>query len=328
MFIVIEGTDASGKSSLVEEINKQLGYEATLFHKGKPEVESRRWVLDEYAISVSKTYSDGKVYLADRWHWGEVTYAPTKRPHTDKDGFGLLGVSGWRWVELFLLSRGVAQFWLHQPLEVISERLKSRGDDFVEIHELEHILKSYANAFSQTAQCVELNPARESIDDLPRLAAHVISVAQDRHAAAKKLFKYGGYIGSPHPHVLLVGDKRNDKTITGLPFMPVNSNSGDYLLSCLPDPFWKNVGIINGDDINGKPLVMLWNCLGRPRIVALGRMAEKYLLASGFDSSSYAVVPHPQYVRRFHHHDRAGYGAAIERLSSQEYDKGDSWILP
>jgi hypothetical protein len=328
MFIVIEGTDASGKSSLIAEIQKQLGSNVELFHKGRPEVESRRWVLDEYAISVSNSYSSNKTYLSDRWHWGEVTYAPLKRPHTDADGYGLLGTAGWRWVELFLLSRGVAQFWLYQPLDVITKRLQSRGDDFISVDELSQILDNYTKAVKNTASCLTLCPDSDSLSDTPELAAAVIRIAKERERAVKKISKHIGYIGSPTPQVLLVGDKRNDKTVTDLPFMPVNSNSGDYLLSCLPDPFWKNVGIINGDDINGKPLQLLWQALGNPRIVALGRMAEKFLKASGFTELDYSVVPHPQYVRRFHHHDREAYGAAIERLSKETLNKKeDPWIL-
>jgi hypothetical protein len=328
MFIVIEGTDASGKSSLIAEIQKQLGADVELFHKGRPEVESRRWVLDEYAISTSNNYSLGKTYLSDRWHWGEVTYAPLKRPHTDTDGFGLLGVAGWRWVELFLLSRGVAQFWLYQPLDVISQRLQDRGDDFVSVDELSQILDNYTNASKQTASCLTLCPDSNSFSDLPELAASIIRIASEREQKVRKLSKHVGYIGSPNPQVLLVGDKRNDKTVTNLPFMPVDSNSGDYLLSCLPDPFWKTVGIINGDDINGKPLDILWHSLGKPKIVALGRMAEKYLKRSGFEESTYSVVAHPQYVRRFHHHDRMEYGMAIERLSKQTTEQqGEPWIL-
>ena len=328
MFIVIEGTDASGKSSLIAEIKKQLGADVEMFHKGRPEDESRRWVLDEYAISVSTKYAPGKTYLSDRWHWGEVTYAPLKRPHTDTDGFGLLGVAGWRWVELFLLSRGVAQFWLYQPLDVISQRLSSRGDDFVHVDELSQILDNYTKAAKETASCLTLYPGGDSVSEIPSFAASIINVALEKEKAVKKLSKHGAYIGDPNPQVLLVGDKRNDKTITSLPFMPINNNSGEYLLSCLPDPFWKNVGIINGDDISGKPLEILWYLLGKPKIIALGRMAEKHLKRSGFTESMYTVVPHPQYVRRFHHHDRIEYGQAIERLSKESLQQeGDPWIL-
>jgi hypothetical protein len=116
MFIIVEGTDASGKTTLVNEIQKQL---ETLFprksiefyHKSKPEQMTRRWVLEDYVTSIETGDWQNRIAVADRWHWGEVTYAPLKRPESSTDGYGLLGVAGWRWVELFLRSRGVAQFW-------------------------------------------------------------------------------------------------------------------------------------------------------------------------------------------------------------------------
>jgi len=110
MLIVIEGTDASGKTTLVSEIQKQLNdlfpNNVEFFHKSKPEEMTRRWVLKDYVTSVENFDWTKKIAVADRWHWGEVTYAPLKRPESSSDGYGLLGVAGWRWVELFLSSRG------------------------------------------------------------------------------------------------------------------------------------------------------------------------------------------------------------------------------
>ena len=157
MFIVIEGADGSGKSSLIAEIKSQIQARfpersVTEFHKGKPEEETLRWVLNEYAISIEKQDWTSRLAIADRWHWGEVTYAPIKRPHTCNDSYGLLGRSGWRWVELFLMSRGVAQFWLYQPLEVLIERINSRGDDFVNTDELARVLEYYSFGAGATAR--------------------------------------------------------------------------------------------------------------------------------------------------------------------------------
>jgi hypothetical protein len=335
MFIIVEGTDASGKSSLISEITRQVSesypnQQISYFHKGRPDEETRRWVLEEYAIDVSLVDWRASIAIADRWHWGEVTYAPLKRAHTCTDDFGLLGASGWRWVELFLMSRGASQFWLHQPLEVIQKRLSSRGDTFVSPDELAYILERYTfcanNAVANLAG--ELTPQADSMETISSLAQQVISVASARAQDAARLANYPEYIGPPRPSALLVGDKRNDKSVTVLPFMPVDNNSGDYLMSCLPDPFWKTVGIINGDDINGKRLQRLLVELGEPPVVALGRMAERSLKISGMGDSDYVVVPHPQYVRRFHHHDRLEYGNAIERLSKIGKKVVDPWVLP
>jgi hypothetical protein len=137
------------------------------------------------------------------------------------------------------------------------------------------------------------------------------------------------YIGSPRPRVLLVGDKRNDPSGPILPFYPAKGNSGDYLLSNLPDPFWKSVGIVNGTELCSSMLGTLWVVLGRPPVVALGRMAEKSIagLCDEIPRSHVSVVPHPQYVRRFHHHDGQEYGRAIERLSWGGEEENDKWIL-
>lgn len=334
MFIVVEGTDGSGKSSLIAEIEHQLKdlfprQSISVFHKGRPEEESRRWALHEYAVNISLQPSNKTVSLADRWHWGEVTYAPLKRPHTCTDAYGLLGTSGWRWVELFLLSRGVAQFWLHQPLDVIVSRVASRGDEFIKTDELKAVLERYEFCAKTAVANLagELTPRPNSKELIPALAQHVIEVASARALEAAPLADFPEYIGPPNPSMLLVGDNRNDKTVTILPFMPVNHNSGDYLMSALPEDLWRTVGIINGDDINGARLRRLITVLGDPNIVALGRMAERHIVNSDISRSEYGVVPHPQYVRRFHHHDKVAYGEAIKRHGQYRKRIEDPWTL-
>jgi len=54
-------------------------------------------------------------------------------------------------------------------------------------------------------------------------------------------------------------------------------------------------------------------------------MAEKGLLRSGIDTEQIVVFPHPQYVRRFHHHDGKKYGSAIADAVEGRID--GSWIL-
>jgi len=333
MFIVIEGTDASGKSSLTEAVAEELSLRFTTpitsFHKGKPEEETRRWVLKDYVTSIENESFYNMISLADRWHWGEITYAPLKRPHTDKDGYGLLGAAGWRWVELFMASRGIQQFWLYQPLGVIEDRLKARGDDYIMPDELPFILGQYHKAAEQVIGLVKLQPAPDSLEQVPILAKEIVDVALSRAELAKPLDDYKPYVGSPRPKVLLVGDRHNATKRhgheTNLPFMPVDGNSGEYLLTALPDSDWKDVGLIN---INDHPELIrpLWEALGCPPIVALGRLAERGLIKQGFTDSQYNVAPHPQWVRRFANARKQEYGEALIRLAGAT-DKEDKWIL-
>lgn len=335
MFIAIEGTDASGKSSLIAAVEAEIktrwpDREISSFHKGKPEEETRRWVLNEYVLEIENTDFFKSIAVADRWHWGEVTYAPKFRAHTNKDGYGLLGVAGWRWTELFMASRGIQQFWLYQPLEVIQRRLAVRGDDFVSVADLATILDYYRDAFAQTVSTICLSPEADSLDAINALAAEIVDTAKQTAKEASKLAPFPQYIGKPAPRVLLVGDRANIPKKYGketeLAFMPVDNNSGEYLLTALPHEFWKHVGIVNINDQPFGSVPKLWETLGKPPIIALGRLAERGLMRQGFTDTDYIVLPHPQWVRRFANHRKNEYGEAIVRMTMTQ-NKEDEWIL-
>jgi GTPase SAR1 family protein len=336
MFIVIEGTDASGKTSLIEAVEREIQERFSTvpmrtFHKGRPEEETRRWVLNDYVNSIETVNWFRGIGLSDRWHWGEITYAPKYRPHTNKDGYGLLGKAGWRWVELYLMSRGVAQFWLYQPLEVIQERINSRGDEFVKAEDLKEILAQYEQAYSVSNIVGKIEPPADSIAMIPDVAKYIVDTAEQVELMAAKLEIFPHYIGSPNPKVLLVGDTRNITKKHGeetkLPFMPVDGNSGEYLLSALPEELWRHIGIVNINDEDAREsFTALWNQLGFPRIIVLGRLAEKTLTSLSVHEDYYSVLPHPQYVRRFFNKSKEEYGDAILRIA-QTKDRNDQWIL-
>lgn len=334
MFIAIEGCDGSGKSSLVDAIENEIRRQhptiesVTRYHKGRPPEETRRCLLHEYAISLESADLQNEFHLADRWHWGERTYAPLKRPHTNKDGYGLLGIAGWRWVELFMQSRGMAQFFLYQKLDTIVARVSSRGDDFIDVSELETIYDAYKSTAKVAVLSEMIMPGDASLDNLPGFAAHIIDVANVVSRRAAPLRPFPQYIGAVRPKVLLVGDQRNiteeygEETI--LPFMPT-SVSGDFLLSALPDQLWPHVGIVNGQEISPADLVDLHQTLGSPPIVALGRSAEGAILKTTIHVDDYSVIPHPQFVRRFHSSEKESYGEAIASIAAGT--KIDRWSL-
>jgi hypothetical protein len=338
MFIVIEGTDASGKTSLIHSIHdvlrrRYLGANISEFHKGRPEEQTRRWVLNDYVTSIEKRNWFRLLGLSDRWHWGEVTYAPKYRPDTNKDGYGLLGKAGWRWVELYLMSRGVAQFWLYQPLDVIKARLEERGDEFVKTDDLEEILANYDIAAERSVLADKLQPKPDSKSEIRDLAEYVVDRAQEIADSCSYLEHFPYYIGNPRPKVLLVGDQRNISKKYGeetkLPFMPVDGNSAEYLLSSLPDDLWRKVGIVNINDPDVKlNFTALWNHLGFPTIIVLGRLAEKTLMSIPISSDYYTVLPHPQYVRRFFNSTKEEYGQTIANFADQKTNEKDkAWIL-
>jgi hypothetical protein len=335
MFIIIEGTDASGKSSLIDAINSEVSArfperKILSFHKGKPGEETRRWVLNDYVTSIENYDLSDNVIVSDRWHWGEVTYAPLMRAHTDSDGYGLLGQAGWRWTELFLASRGATQFLLYQPAEVVKSRLARRGDDYVSVSDIDAILDNYVSACGKSIHTAILSPEASSLGDIPKLAKRVVKSALNREIIASDLSRFPRYIGAPNPVAILVGDQRNIVKRYGeetkLPFMPVDGNSGEFLLTALPEDSWKYYGILNINEWSADDFDSLMCTLGFPKVIALGRLAEKGLLRAGLSDGTFKVVPHPQFVRRFANSKKEEYGQAIVQLTVTD-SKEHPWIL-
>lgn len=313
MWIIIEGPTCSGKSTLYDAINKQLtnhGVELETVHMERPLKLDRRWVLNEYVNKWSDKPNFDTSILADRWHFGEYTYAPVYRPSTNKDGYGLLGRAGWRWTELFLMSRGAVTVQTTAPIMDLIERLKRRGDDQVRNpDELDKVAKLYVQtaAVSPTTAIIFDTATGIDLDDMVK---RTIQIAEASAAHVAELDRWQGYIGPRNPAVLLLGDKRNitkkygEETI--LPFMPVDGNSGEYLLNALPEPDWRLVGIVNAQEVDD--LHSLWATLGRPPVSALGNQAA--LAAKKADVTA-VTFNHPQYMRRFKNSEQTEYGHCV-----------------
>jgi len=320
-WIIVEGPTCSGKTTLYNEIDRRFGEsggEINRIHMGRPDELTRGWVLERYVTGWEA--SDADHVLADRWHWGEATYAPLYRPETNTDGFGLLGKAGWRWTEMFLASRGACVALLSADNDTLAERLKDRGDDHVQnLDELFQVssLYNHARRESNTVAGVFDTSGEVDADAYATFIQTVLDEAQTRSERAADLnSRFPRYIGSQSPGVLLVGDERNigrRGELTQLPFMPIDGNSGEYLLNALPDMFWRTCGIINGNE--DTDLAALVEALDNPRIVALGNNAQQALADAKIVAPK---VPHPQHTRRFQHDRQKEYGQAMVAAANGE----------
>ena len=108
--------------------------------------------------------------------------------------------------------------------------------------------------------------------------------------------------------------------------MPVDGNSGEFLLTSLPEDSWKYYGILNINEWSPEDFLSLISTLGFPKVIALGRLAEKGLVRSGLPDGTFQVVPHPQFVRRFANSKKHEYGQAIVQLTTTD-SKEHPWIL-
>lgn len=289
-------------------------------------------MLGDYVLNHEDYFPGKRDLISDRWHWGERTYAAIYRADTNRDGYGLLGQAGWRWVEMFLASRGGVVASLTADNDTLVKRLAERGDDHVTSeHELLQVSSLYELARRESNTVGAIYDASDPWDDekFDRFVENLLTEARMREAQAEKVMKWDegkGYVGSLMPSVLLVGDRRNVTEKYGdetrLPFMPVDGNSGEFLLNALPNMFWRGVGMINGNET--EDIGTLWETLGLPRIVALGRKAEDALSAQDIDPKDFVTLPHPQYARRFFNKRQAEYGKAIQ-LAAETGQVSSSW---
>lgn len=310
MLIIVEGTDGTGKTTLIEELRElleQRGDEVVALHRGPPQDHPLR----EYEDALHDYVPGAGVHvLCDRWHLGELVYAPLYR-----DGSLLGGQrgAGRRHVELFLQSRGALLVHLTADEDEVHRRLDMRGEDYLKREHVGHTLRAFSEAAKDALTWrVELHSPYHPVS-VPSL----VTAAHEAEQQVAALARFWGYIGHPRPDVLLVGDRAN-ATGRQLPFLPLNGACSNWLLDAL-HPWTLRVGLVNAHD---EDVEALWITLGRPRVVALGREAQR-VLDRGL--VPHGAVPHPQYARRFRHRRQTEYAAAIMHAAQTREDVIASW---
>lgn len=308
MFVILEGVDGSGKSTLAAEVKSQIEQQAL----GQVELRHcgplKRDPLDEYALDVEDYRPGGPEHVvADRWHLGERIYGPLYRGKSQVD------TAKWRWLELFLMSRGAVTFVLDPDLDLLQRRLSERGEDFLKAWDVLRVVETYRELTHVTPTLGSLISVSGDLGSFT--AQEIVDTATMADSQTWLLQRFPSYIGGPFPGVLLLGDKRNLNSgvvRTRSAFLPVNGNSGTFLLESLPDHLWSAVGLANSAEENVREL---HHSLRQPDVVTLGRRAHEIAVKNDVP---HAALPHPQYVRRFYYSEQEKYGQMIQELAGTE----------
>lgn len=304
MLIIAEGVDGSGKSTFVRLLERELGGRVDTLRRGQP----KRHPLQEYELDIdSYVPGSGRNVVCDRWHYGEEIYGPLYRGHTQ------LGLAGFRHVELYLRARGAMTVVFNPPYQQVVESLRERGETFLQSQDVSFVQGEYVATYRRALSDAHL--VEHYATDI-ELKSGILQ-AQLLEEAAAPLARYRSLIGSPRPKYLLLGERRgpgnehNHKSA----FVPYPSTSGRYLLENLPDEFLKDCAIANAceEDVH-----QLWLDLGHPWVLPLGRDAEKECEIEELPYSH--NIPHPQFVRRFHHRHGEKYGDWIRQCAYLERD--------
>lgn len=243
MWIILEGPDGAGKSTLAREIATCLesrGARVVSTHTGPP--SSPETALAECVESPYREYlpdNSADCIVTDRWSWGELVYGPIFRPQQNIRGFGAFGRGGWRYAELFAAARGAYVVLLNPPTELVAERLSARGDDMVNVSQLGALSRSYTDVFDLARMSAGVHIQTDVPRDmLPGLADTIVLAAAAReqecadNGALTRLRAWPDYVGKPDaPKLVPTTDLLEDQVLG---------------LSSLGEDQWRDVGLLPG----------------------------------------------------------------------------------
>ena len=270
MWIILEGVDGSGKTTLLAEIVNQLTGLARPFkvgHLGPPEAPET--AIDECIKGSGidpedpdRIYRPGGWHLvSDRLHMGCPVYGPLYRPDVDVDGYGDFGIAGWRYIELYLSSRGAVTFLALVSPDTAIERVRRRNSEnhfSVEsiIETLPTLIDRYEWLASDTMTLGPrvFEPHMEEIEDWANM---MIAIAKAREDVVKDLAQFEDYIGPPNPGTLIICEPIRDTRLE--------------VLAAVDDSVWQDIGFCSSARTH-QDLEKLVEILDYPHVVGINEL--------------------------------------------------------
>lgn len=309
MLIILEGPDLAGKTTLARRLEMYLSakygdHTIRVLHRGPP----IQHPLDEYVTPLIH-YRPGnrKHVICDRWHVGEVVYSGILNRATK------MTPAVYRYVEAFLKARGAVVVHVNSDVATLNTRYDERGDDRQSLDTIIHASGVY-RGFMNVG--VKLTKVESNLVDV------IVGAARHAENLALPYGRLKTYVGAHLPRRLYVGDVRN-RVETVDPdwpaFGPYPATSGEYLMRAFAagDDHW---GLVNVNDVDQIEWLIAGMPFSEPSVIALGRNAQRTLTRMKVE---HTAVPHPQFVRRFHHRALDEYAELLQECDGKDHI--ESW---
>jgi thymidylate kinase len=263
MWIILEGVDGSGKSTLCDIIAESIPDipDVIRTHLGAPKSAASALIecTDDEPFGTYRP-GGGAHIISDRHHWGCPVYGPVLRPERDTDGYGDFNKAGWRYCELFIASRGGRTIYVDVSAETAQERIRHRGDANYDVETLIAITPELLDRYHwllTEAPTLGLHIVEPSMAELTVLARDIIELGSIHEDEAAPLAHYPDYIGKPQPKKLLVCEPTKDARLD--------------ILASFSDDEWADVGFCSSAHTRDS-LHELASTLDYPQIVGVGRL--------------------------------------------------------
>lgn len=173
MLILLDGVDCSGKTTLANALEKKLhkrGIKVTRLAHKKPKKHPLVYFTEgliDYVPGGEETIICDRLHLSNRIY-GQLL-----------DGEDLLGISGQRFMDEFLIKRGALLVHMTASPETIRERLNTRGDDILKPEHVDVVIRRYRYLVNNESTVPSITVTAETAD-----VAGILAVAQQLEQVA------------------------------------------------------------------------------------------------------------------------------------------------
>jgi hypothetical protein len=291
VWIVLEGIDGTGKTTTARWLESHRGWRYG--HAGPPgrggsfpELISCWWRCENRELARAEHWA------WDRGHLGELFCGPVRRGTT-------LVPAARNAFEAFLLDRDAEIWWLDPP----ADRVESEFPLAQRASERMHLMEA----------------ARESRVRVRRFvsAAAAAAYAQEMPTPARLEVLDPAGVGTRAPRWWVLGEQASGAAPCALPFLTA---SGLDMLwpgvdptrvrvsnALMPDADLAAARTGHFDEVTLENLAGWWKLLREPQVLTLGGTAEAACRSA--DVPVAATMRHPQYIRRFYHHEVPAWAA-------------------